>query len=93
MRDADTFTERLFTMRRLDDFEPKSHPLRSIQTMAIRALAKMDRRRAGMYEADIKAVARALHRRSCCGMLLQALYGIWSERQLVEQTQYNLLFR
>lgn len=26
---ADTFTESLFTMRRLEDFVPKSHPLRS----------------------------------------------------------------
>ncbi|TDF61264.1 IS5/IS1182 family transposase, partial [Cupriavidus sp. L7L] len=43
MRGADTFTESLFTMRRLDDFVPKSHPLRSIRAMANQALVKMDR--------------------------------------------------
>ena len=31
MRGADTFTESSFTMRRLDDFVPKSHPLRPIR--------------------------------------------------------------
>ena len=54
MRGADTFTESLFTMRRLEDFVPKSHPLRSIRTMANQALVKMDRLFAQMYEADIK---------------------------------------
>ena len=43
MRGADTFTESLFTMRRLEDFVPQSHPLRSIRAMANQALAKMDR--------------------------------------------------
>ncbi|NYK27687.1 IS5/IS1182 family transposase, partial [Salmonella enterica subsp. enterica serovar Typhimurium] len=52
MRGADTFTESLFTMRRLEDFVPKSHPLRAIRTMANQALAKMDRLFAQMYEAD-----------------------------------------
>jgi hypothetical protein len=28
MRGADTFTERIFTMRRLQDFIPADHPLR-----------------------------------------------------------------
>jgi len=34
MRGADTFTESLFSMRKLDDFVPKSHPLRSIRVMS-----------------------------------------------------------
>src|ERR1700756_4261799 len=54
MRGADTFTESLFSFRKLDDFVPKSHPLRSIRVMANEALAKMDRLFVGMYEADIK---------------------------------------
>ncbi|MCP3709241.1 IS5/IS1182 family transposase, partial [Paraburkholderia sp. CNPSo 3274] len=52
MRGADTFTESLFSVRKLDDFVPKSHPLRSIRVMANEALAKMDRLFAEMYEAD-----------------------------------------
>jgi hypothetical protein len=54
MRGADTFTESLFTMRRLEDFVWESHPLRPIRTMVNQALAKMDRLFASMYEADIK---------------------------------------
>ncbi|MFS8981626.1 IS5 family transposase [Cupriavidus necator] len=94
MRGADTFTESLFTMRRLDDFVPKSHPLRPIRTMVNQALAKMDRLFAGMYEADIKGGRPSIPPEKLLrAMLLQVLYSIRSERQLMEQTQYNLLFR
>ncbi|MBB3011278.1 transposase [Cupriavidus alkaliphilus] len=94
MRGADTFTESLFTMRRLDDFVPKSHPLRSIRTMANQALVKMDRLFAEMYEADIKGGRPSIAPEKLLrAMLLQVLYSILSERQLMEQTQYNLLFR
>ena len=54
MRGADTFTESLFTMRRLEDFVPANHPLRPIRAMVNEALLKMDDLFAGMYEADIK---------------------------------------
>lgn len=40
MRGADTFTENLFTLRKLEDFVPADHPLRSIRKMANAALAK-----------------------------------------------------
>jgi transposase len=94
MRGADTFTESLFTMRRLDDFVPKSHPLRSIRAMANQALAKMDRLFAQMYEADIKGGQPSIAPEKLLrAMLLQVLYSVRSERQLMEQTQYNLLFR
>ncbi|WP_354675655.1 IS5 family transposase [Cupriavidus alkaliphilus] len=94
MRGVDTFTESLFTMRRLDDFVPKSQPLRSIRTMANQALVKMDRLFAQMYEADIKGGQPSIAPEKLLrAMLLQVLYSIRSERQLMEQTQYNLLFR
>lgn len=54
MRGADTFTESLFTMRKLEDFVPPDHPLRPIRAMVNQALVKMDRLFAGMYEPDIK---------------------------------------
>jgi transposase len=94
MRGADTFTESLFSVRKLDDFVPSSHPLRSIRVMANEALAKMDRVFAGMYEADIKGGRPSIAPEKLLrAMLLQVLYSIRSERQLMEQTQYNLLFR
>ena len=94
MRGADTFTESLFTMRRLEDFVPKSHPLRPIRTMANQALAKMDRLFAQMYEADIKGGRPSIAPEKLLrAMLLQVLYSVRSERQLMEQTHYNLLYR
>lgn len=94
MRGADTFTESLFTMRRLDDFVPWDHPLRSIRTMANQALASMDELFSRMYEADLKGGRPSIAPEKLLrAMLLQVLYSIRSERQLMEQTHYNLLFR
>lgn len=53
MRGPDTYTEGLFTMRRLDDIEPANHPLRRIRAMANEALAKMDELFSCLYEADV----------------------------------------
>ena len=36
MRGADTFTESLLTLRKLEDFVPADHPLRAIRKMATR---------------------------------------------------------
>jgi len=94
MRGADTFTESLFTMRKLEDFIPAEHPLRVIREMANTALEKMNGLFAGMYEADIKGGRPSIAPEKLLrAMLLQVLYSVRSERQLMEQTQYNLLFR
>ncbi len=94
MRGADTFTESLFTMRHLDDFVPTSHPLRPIRKMVNEALVKMDALLGGMYEADIKGGRPSIAPEKLLrAMLLQIFYSVRSERQLMEQTQYNLLFR
>ena len=94
MRGADTFTEIPFTLQRLEEFVPVDHPLRVMHQMVNNALALMDELFAGMYEADIKggwpsiAPEKLLH-----AMLLQVFYSIRSRRQLMEQVQYNLLYR
>jgi transposase len=94
MRGADTFTESLFTMRYLDDFVPANHPLRPIRVMVNAALVKMDALLSGMYEADIKGGRPSIAPEKLLrAMLLQIFFSIRSERQLMEQTQYNLLFR
>jgi transposase len=91
MRGADSFTESLFTMRRLDDFVPKSHPLRSIRQIANEALVKMDRLCAAMYEADVKGGRSSIAPEKLLrAMLLQVLYSIRSERQLMEQTHFSV---
>ncbi len=94
MRGADTFTESLFTMRKLEDFVPADHPLRPIREMVNVALVKMNALFSGMYEADIKGGRPSIAPEKLLrAMLLQVFYSIRSERQLMEQTQYNLLFR
>jgi transposase len=94
MRGADTCTEGLFTLKKLDDFVPTKHPFRVIRTMANKALAEMIKLFAQMYEDDIKGGRHSIAPEKLLrAMLLQVVYSIRSERQLMEQTQYNLLFR
>jgi transposase len=94
MRGADTFTESLFTLKKLDDFVPSDHPLRVIRTMVNKALAEMGELFAQMYEEDVKGGRPSIAPEKLLrAMLLQVLYSIRSERLLMEQTQYNLLFR
>lgn len=81
-------------MRRLDDFVPADHPLRRIRVMVNEVLARMDGLFSRMYEADIKGGRPSIALEKLLrAMLLQILFSIRSERQLMEQTQYNMLFR
>ena len=94
MRGADTFTESPFMLHRLEDFVPSDHPLRAIRQMVNEALGKMDGLFAGMYEAVAKGERPSIAPEKLLrAMLLQVFYSIRSERQLMEQVQYNLLYR
>jgi len=94
MRGPDTFTESLFTLSQLEDFIPHNHPLRPIRAMVNAALVKMDTLFSDMYEADIKGGRPSIAPEKLLrAMLLQVFYTVRSERQLMEQTRYNLLFR
>jgi len=94
MRGADTYTEGLFTLKKLDDFVPANHPLRVIRTMVNKALAEMGELFSRMYAEDVKGGRPSIAPEKLLrAMLLQVLYSIRSERQLMEQTEYNLLFR
>ena len=78
----------------LEDFVPSDHPLRAIRQMVNEALGKMDRLFAGMYEAAAKGGRPSIAPEKLLrAMLLQVFYSIRSERQLMEQVQYNLLYR
>ncbi len=62
--------------------------------MASEALAKMDRLFAGMYEADIKGGRPSIAPEKLLrAMLIQVLYSIRSERQLMELAQYTLIYK
>jgi transposase len=91
MRGIDTFQESLFTTVHLESFVPKDHPLRSIKLLIDDSLRGLT----GLFEKIYSERGRESipPERLIRAQLLQVLYSIRSERQLVEQIQYNLLFR
>jgi transposase len=81
----------LFSYVDIEDRIPAFHPLRKVRTIVNKALAALDAEFAKLYAADGRpsiAPERLLR-----AALLQILFSIRSERQLMEQMQYNLLFR
>ena len=94
MRGPDTFSESLFTVKKLDDFVPATHPLRTIRVMVNEVLEKLEDLFAGMYEDASKGGRPSIAPQKLLrAMVLQVLYSVRSERLLMEQVQYNLLFR
>jgi transposase len=91
MRGADVMQEELFTVGGLDGYVPADHPLRRVREVFNGCLARMDSHFDGLYSAvgresiPPEKLLRAL--------MLQVLFGIRSERQLVEQLRYNMLYR
>ena len=70
---------------------PQDHPLRPIRKMADTALEALDKQFDRIYAKTGRpsiAPERLLR-----ALLLQVLYSIRSERMLIEQLNYNLLFR
>jgi transposase len=70
---------------------PANHPLRSIREMTDRALKGLSRKFNAIYSATGRpSIAPEKLLRA---LLLQVLYTVRSERLLMEQLEYNLLFR
>ena len=91
MRGADVTQEGLFVVRSTADYVPAEHPLRPIREILNTALREMDALFASMYASSGRdSVPPEWLLR---GLVLQALYGIRSERMLCEQLGYNMLFR
>jgi len=91
MRGADVTQEGLFIVRKTSDYVPAEHPLIAIREILNTALRDMDRLFESMYQerGRYSVPPEWLLR----GLVLQALYGIRSERLLCEQLGYNMLFR
>ena len=91
MRGADERTGAMFSYVSLEERVPADHPLRAIRRITDRALERLSPRFGTLYvnfgrpSIPPEQLLRAL--------LLQALYTIRSERQLIEQLDFNLLFR
>ena len=91
MRGLDGRTGSMFSYVDLEDRVPAAHPLRKIRAIVNAALAALDAEFAKLYAGDGRpsiAPERLLR-----AALIQILFSIRSERQLMEQLQYNLLFR
>ena len=91
MRGGDARTGELFSYVDLESRVRRDHPLRAIRTIVNAALVALEREFAALYSPmgrpsiPPEQLLRAL--------LLQILFTIRSERQLMEQLDYNLLFR
>ena len=70
---------------------PAKHPLRAMRRLTNAALAELDRRFSALYEAVGRPSIPP--ERLLRATLLQLLYSIRSERQLVERLEFDLLFR
>ena len=91
MRGADEQTSSLFSYVSCEARVPSSHPLRRIRAVVDEALEVLSPDFDGMYAlAGRPSIAPEKLLRA---LLLQAFYSIRSERQLMEQLDYNLLFR
>src|SRR5882724_2829110 len=91
MRGEDTQQHDLFSYGSLEERVPSEHPLRPIRTMVDEALKALDGRFDEIYgEEGRKSIPPE---RLLRALLLQMLYSVRSERMLMEQLEYNLLFR
>lgn len=94
MRGVDLFIEQLFTMRKLEDFVPQDHPLRPIRERVDGALTRLDGLFQRMHAKDERGGRSSIAPEKLLrAMLLQIFYSVYSDRQLMEQAQHNLLFR
>ena len=91
MRGSDGMQEGLFTLAKLDDFVPLDHPLRAIRRVVNGALGGLNELFNSIY-AD-SGRASIAPEKLLRAMLIQVFFSVRSERQLVEQIRYNLLFR
>jgi len=91
MRGNDSQQDDLFSYVPMEKRVPKDHPLRRVRAMTDRALQRMS--------PEFDALYARLGRPSIAperllrALLVQALYSVRSERQLMERLEYDLLFR
>jgi transposase len=91
MRGWDERTGSLFSYVDLEDRVPAKHPLRVIWRIVNDVLAALDGEFAKIYADSGRPSIPP--ERLLRALLLQAFYTIRSETQLIEQLDYNLLYR
>ena len=91
MRGSDQSSGSLFSYIDVEERVPQKHPIRVIKAIVDDVLVSLDAEFERLYEGTGRqsiAPERLLR-----ASLLQAFYSVRSERQLMEQMNYNLLFR
>lgn len=91
MRGIDSKQTQMFSYVAIDDRIPSSHPLRVMRDMTDFVFERMSRKFNGIYSPFGRPSIPP--ERLLRALLLQAMYSIRSERLLMEQLNYNLLFR
>jgi transposase len=91
MRGEDSKQEAIFSYLSPEKRVPAEHPLRLVRALVDRVLEEMSPRLAKLY-ADVGRPSIAPER-LLRALLLQIFYSVRSERLLMEQLDYNLLFR
>lgn len=91
MRGEDEQTGALFTYVSPEALVPAEHPLRAIRAVVDAALGRLSGEFAKLYSPYGRASIAP--EKLLRALLLQAFYGVRSERQLMEQVGYNMLFR
>ncbi len=91
MRGNDQKSEGMFCYISAETVVPRDHPLRTIRTMADKALEDMT----SVFEKMYSHTGRPsiAPEKLMKGLLLQTLYSIKSVRLLMEQLGYNILFK
>lgn len=91
MRGADVMQGAMFSYVSLEDRIPVEHPLRRLRVLVDAILSSMS----ALFDARYSHTGRpsVAPERLLRALLLQVLYTVRSERQLMEQLDYNLLFR
>jgi len=91
MRGFDCRTGELFSYVDLEERVPRNHPLRLIRRIVNEVLVALDGEFSELHASEGRpSIAPERLPRA---LLLQAFYSIRSERQLMEQLDYNLLYR
>src|ERR671920_1012580 len=92
MRGLDERSGSLFSYVDLEVRVRRDHPLRPIREIANAALSDLSEACAALYPPGLGRPSIPPER-LLRAMLLQAFYGICSERQLMERMEFDLLFR
>lgn len=91
MRGTDDQTGALFSYLSPDALVTAGHPLRSVRPLVNTALGRLSPQFSRLYASGGRASIAP--EKLLRALLLQAFYGVRSERQLMEQLTYNMLFR